>query len=72
MARMGIGSHNDDMETFTLIFVAVHDRSIQFEDGKGQNYWLPISEIECDQDHDPGDKVDVLMPKWLAKSRGLS
>ena len=40
-------------------------------DPDGKRVTLPKSEIEYDEDADPGDVIEVEMPEWLALERGL-
>jgi hypothetical protein len=39
----------------------------------GSKYWLPFSQIEVDNmaDLQPGEEIDIEIPDWLARAKGL-
>lgn len=46
------------------------DRAILFYDG-AKEVWLPKSQIEDPEEFAVGEAIDVLLPEWLAKDKGL-
>ena len=70
---MGLKSKFNQSDSYSLYFVADRDRSVGFKDENGDVHWSPKSEIEFDgDDHDRDDKVDVIIPLWLARREGLA
>jgi hypothetical protein len=57
----------------SVIFKHNTDNAILVSDGDN-DIWLPLSQIECDEDlsaFEPGDDIELLMPEWLAKEKGI-
>lgn len=46
------------------------DKAILFWDGD-KEVWLPLSQIEDETVLDDGKTVELLIPEWLAKDKGL-
>lgn len=52
--------------------IAKTDKAILFNDGK-VGVWIPLSQIEdADDDIEPGKHLELLLPEWLAKEKGLT
>ena len=42
------------------------------DDGdKASAVWVPLSQVEIDDDAMPGETVEIVIPEWLAQERGL-
>ena len=53
-------------------FVRRTDRAILVKDGGDEELWLPLSQVEdFAEDAKPGDALDISLPEWLAKEKGL-
>lgn len=48
----------------------VTDKAVLVHDGT-QEAWIPRSQIEDPEEFEIGENVEVLMPEWLAKEKGL-
>lgn len=56
----------------TFQFVRETDRAICVAEGENDHYWLPKSQVEYDdKPYKRGDKIEVTMPMWLAKEKGI-
>ncbi len=56
-----------------VTFKRATDAAICVNDGD-RDIWLPLSQIESDEDlrtADEGDALELLVPEWLAKENGL-
>jgi hypothetical protein len=68
-------TRSDDEETVEVCvtFVRLTDRAVLVNDcAKGA--WLPLSQIECDEDLSAfaeGDVLEMSLPEWLAREKGL-
>jgi len=59
----------DEVEVFGTV-KAITDAAILLADGDFE-VWLPLSQIEYDNDIDVGDVTFVYVPEWLALEKGL-
>lgn len=60
------------METFNVTYLHHTDRAVCV-DCDGEELWLPLSQIEI-EDVDQltrGEEVDVEVPIWLARAKGM-
>ncbi len=48
----------------------VTDKAVLIHDGT-REAWIPRSQIEEPEEFEIGEHVEILMPKWLAKDKGL-
>ena len=56
-----------------VLFKRATDKAVCVSDGD-KDLWLPLSQVECDEDlsaFEPGDDLELLVPEWLAKEKGL-
>ena len=37
----------------------------------GEDIWLPLSQIEVDDDAERGEEIDLTAPDWLLEDKGL-
>ena len=61
-------------DTFTLFFLHETERAIRVAESENddEGFWLPKSQVEYEDGVEPGDWVDVEIPEWLAKDKGLT
>lgn len=61
-----------EVDDFEFLFLAESDKAIKvLEDQMGENaFWLPKSQIEYEIK--PSGTVEVTMPIWLAKEKGVA
>lgn len=65
-------SHRSDLVDLTLVYFRDTDKAILVADTEDSTkVWLPKSEIEYEFDADHAGVVDVTLPEWLAKDKGL-
>ena len=60
-----------EMIDVTVIFKRITDRAVLVNDGD-KDIWLPLSQVDyhfCDPE--PGDTLELLVPEWLAKEKGM-
>ncbi len=50
--------------------IMITNAAILINDGQTEA-WLPKSQIEYDDDAEPGDTIDIEMPEWLAVEKDL-
>ena len=61
-----------DFIEFNLKIKAKTDSAIMVEDFDGDNVWLPLSQIELeDDDFEVGDEQTIDVPEWLAFDKKL-
>ena len=61
-------------EIYELEFVHTTEAACLFRDCKGEEMWLPRSQITTDSDVDSAwesEEMKVVIPDWLAKDKGL-
>ena len=60
-----------EMIDVTVTFKHITDRAVLVNDGD-KDVWLPLSQIDYSfLDPEPGDTLELLVPEWLAKEKGL-
>lgn len=62
-----------EMIDVTVTFKRATDKALLVNDGD-RDIWLPLSQVKCDEDlrtADEGDVLELLVPEWLAKEKGL-
>jgi positive regulator of sigma E activity len=47
------------------------DEAALVTDDEVSNHWLPLSQIECEDELEIGDTVNIEIPEWLAIQEGL-
>jgi len=59
--------------SFTGTVTAVSAKALKVDAGPGDDIWVPKSQIDdsCGDSWDEGEKVELVIPVWLAKKKGL-
>lgn len=66
-------SQRQDRVTLTVTLVDCSKKAILVvAPGHGSAVWLPVRLISFDEDCRMGETIDVNMPAWLAKERGMA
>jgi len=60
--------------TISAYLEAETDRAVGVSlDNNGDvDHWLPKSQIEWPETAEKGDRIDVVLPLWLARERGMT
>jgi len=54
-----------------VTFKRITDRAVLVNDGD-KDVWLPLSQVEYDFcDTEPGEAIEITVPEWIAKDKGL-
>jgi hypothetical protein len=54
-----------------VTFKHITDRAVLVNDGD-KDVWLPLSQVEYDFcDTEPGEAIEIIVPEWIAKDKGL-
>jgi len=54
-----------------VTFKYINDRAVLVNDGD-KDVWLPLSQVEYDfWDTEPGEAIEITVPEWIAKDKGL-
>ena len=62
---------NDEKIEVSVTFKHITDRAVLVNDGD-KDVWLPLSQVEYDFcDTEPGETIEILVPEWIAKNKGL-
>lgn len=55
----------------SVTFKRLSDRALLVNDGD-KDIWLPLSMVEGDfLEAEPGDTLELLLPEWMAKEKGM-
>jgi len=58
--------------TISVIFQHATERAICVRETEdGEDIWLPLSQIEVDDDADRGEVIDLTAPDWLLEDKGM-
>lgn len=64
-------SYRSDLVDIAGVVIERREKAIWIDAGD-RKAWLPLSQVELDpEDASAGHAVEVAMPKWLAKEKGL-
>jgi hypothetical protein len=62
----------NDTIPVSVIFQKETERAICVrEEEDGEDIWLPLSQIEWDEEADRGDSITIVAPEWLLEDKGL-
>lgn len=62
---------NDEKIEVAVTFKHITDRAVLVNDGD-KDVWLPLSQVEYDFcDTEPGEAIEIVVPEWIAKDKGL-
>ena len=63
----------DELVSVSGIIKKKTDKAILlFDEELSSEVWLPISQIETGDDLIIGAEVDIIIPEWLARDKGLT
>lgn len=68
---MSRGPYRSDLVDIAGIVIERREKAIWINAGDTKA-WLPLSQVELNpEDADAGHSVEISMPEWLAKEKGL-
>ena len=54
-----------------VTFKHITNHAVLVNDGD-KDVWLPLSQVEYDfRDTEPGEAIEIVVPEWIAKNKGL-
>jgi positive regulator of sigma E activity len=61
-----------DKIELTVRIIHMTDEAALVTDDDTEKHWLPLSQVECEDELEIGDTVNIEIPEWLAIQEGLA
>ena len=62
---------NHEIVSVSVVIKYVAERAILVNFGVPDDVWIPISQIWNNEIMNPDDVIDIRIPRWLAREKGM-